>query len=639
MWSGNCRPDSREGRSKNRRVALAPSNPDTVYVGTGEGTLGIDGIDGIGLIVSTDGGGSWSLPITVAGRRFFDLSVHPTIPGEVIAATLNGIQKSTDAGKTWRTTLTGFAATQIVRVPGKPTHLVATVWDILTQTSTSNGLIYRSTNSGDSWTRVGNQPLDPDAGRLSLAIAKDAKTLYVMAGAASGDSKNCGRDPVDQIGIYRSTDEGVTWALRANPITGACPQSNNDPGFDSILAGQGWYANTITVDPNHPEVVYAGGLDLWKSTDGAAHWTKLSHWDLPVTAPKFVHADLHALVWAASALLIGDDGGLHTTGNGGTNFTGRNTGITTRQYYSVSITPADRALVVGGAQDNGTNIRIGTGTTYNEVIGGDGFATAANPTDAKTLYGTVYNSRIFRTTNGGTTFPEVTAAYDPDHETFPFISPLTLDPKNPKTLYTGTNFLYRSTDGGSNWARTSNTDLGDGTTRGYVTTIAIAPSDSKKLLTGAGSGTVKKSLDGGANWTLINGVPRAYISHVEFDPVNANIFYVSVMNAGPNARLLKTTNGGQALTRIDNGLPGFPVHVIRVDPKNSNTLYAGLDVGLYISKDGGATWKVAGDGLPAVSVWDIAIMPDGSLMRVASHGRGIWELLTAPAGGVRGTNP
>jgi photosystem II stability/assembly factor-like uncharacterized protein len=621
-------------------IAIAPSKPDTVYVGTGEGALGIDGIDGIGLIVSTDAGETWSLPVSVGGRRFFDLAVHPTIADELLAATLNGIQKSTDGGKTWRTTLSGFSATQIVRVPQRPTHLVASVWDIVKSDSTDNGFVYRSTDSGETWTRVDHQPLDPDAGRISLAIAKDASAIYAMVASASGDAKDCPSDRVDQIGIYRSIDEGATWTLRANPVTGSCPRTPADAGFDSILAGQGWYANTLAVDPSHPNIVYAGGLDVWKSNDGAAHWIKLSNWNINPSDPRYVHADIHALVWAGAALLVGDDGGMHTTSNGGTAFAGRNTGIVTRQYYSVNITPADRTLIIGGAQDNGTNIRIGAGATYREVIGGDGFGTAANPTDAKNLYGTVYNARIFRTTNGGSGvngFPEVTPTYK-DDERLPFITALTMDPRDPKTLYTGTNFLYRSTNGGTTWARTSNDDLGDGLNRGYVTTIAVAPSDSRKLLTGSGAGSVKKSVDGGAHWSSISGVPRAYVSHVEFDPANADTFYVSLMSAGPNPRLLKTTNGGRSLTRIDNALPAFPIHIVRVDPRSSNTLYVGLDVGLYTSTDGGTTWRVVGNGLPAVSIWDIAVFSNGSLMRVATHGRGFWELVKPP-GASRGTNP
>jgi len=605
-------------------IAVAPSKPQTVYVGTGEGALGIDGIDGIGFIKSTDGGATWTLPVSVSAGKFFAINVHPTKPNELLAATSAGIQKSTDGGVTWKTVFSKYAGTEIARVPGSPAKLLATVWDFASAQPTWNGFVYRSTDGGDTWTKVGGAgtaPFDPDTGRLSLSIAPSApSTVYVLAATASGDSKGCGGDPVDQLGIYRSTDGGTTWQFRANPVTGTCAS-----GFDSILAGQGWYANTIRTAPATATTVYAGGLDLWKSTDGGATWTKKSRWDLDPGSSKYVHADLHALVYAGTKLLIGDDGGVHRTTDTGATFSGLNTGIVTRQYYSIGVSKTDRNLVIGGAQDNGTNIRIGATTQYREVIGGDGFGVAVHPANPTVLYGTIYSSRVFRSTDGGANFDEITPAFGPD-ENRPFITPLTIDPANGSVLYTGSNFLWKTTDGGTTWAKTSATDLGDGSGRGYLTKIAVAPSDTKQILTATGAGVVKLSTDGGATWRTMAGLPARYASHVEFDPKSPATFYVSFMAMGTAPRLLKTTDAGASFSRIDAGLPPFPVHVVRVDPGDSSTLYAGTDVGLFRSADGGASWGRFGTGLPAVSIWDVAILADGSILRVATHGRGFYEL-------------
>jgi photosystem II stability/assembly factor-like uncharacterized protein len=169
--------------------------------------------------------------------------------------------------------------------------------------------------------------------------------------------------------------------------------------------------------------------------------------------------------------------------------------------------------------------------------------------------------------------------------------------------------------------------LGDGSSEGYVTKIAVAKANPQHILTATGSGNVKKSTDGGATWTELHGLPnRRYAAHVEFDPSNVDVFYVSYTTAAASGRLFRTSDGGASFATIEAGLPRFPVHVLRVDPGDSKTLYAGTDVGLYRSPDSGASWARFGTGLPAVSVWDIAILPDGSMMRVASHGRGFFEL-------------
>ncbi len=310
-------------------IAIAPSSPNTIYVGTGEGALGIDGIDGIGFIKSTDGGTTWTLPVSVSARKFFALSVHPTQPNEILAGTSAGIQRSTDGGITWTTQFSTFAGTELARIPGTPTTILAATWDIIPANATWRGFVHRSTDGGATWTEIGGPnvaPFHADTGRLSLAVASSAPgTVYVLSASAEQDAMGCPFDPVDQRGFYRSSDGGTTWSFRSNPVSGTCPN------FTSILAGQGWYANSLVVDRSNPSIVYAGGLDLWKSTDGAATWERKSRWNLVPPNSRYVHADIHELTWAAKRLLVGNDGGIEVSSDQAETFASLNTGVVTRQ--------------------------------------------------------------------------------------------------------------------------------------------------------------------------------------------------------------------------------------------------------------------------------------------------------------------
>ncbi|QJR16704.1 WD40/YVTN/BNR-like repeat-containing protein [Usitatibacter palustris] len=611
-------------------VALAPKSkpedPQVIYMGTGEGVVAIDGIDGIGFLRSPDGGETWDLPVSVSATKFFAINVHPAKSMEVLVATSGGIQKSTDGGKTWATKLANVYGTDLARLPGAPQTVLATVWDVATANQTGRGFIYRSTDGGDSWTKVAGAGLgifDAEAGRMALAVSiSKPGVAYVLAASAQGDSKDCRQDPVDQTGVYRSEDGGQTWSFRSNPITGSCDAD----GHDSILGGQGWYATAITVSPTDPNVLVAGGLDVWRSADGGGSWTKQSRWHEEKTSPTYSHADIHAFAWAGNRLLIGDDGGVGTSSDVARSFSRLDKGITTKQYYSLGISPTDRDLLIGGAQDNGTDIRIGASAEFLEVIGGDGFAVAVNAKDPKVLYGSVYNSRIFRSTDGGKKFSEISPKYSRG-ERRPFITPLTMDPNNSSVLYTGSHLLWKTADGGTTWSKTSETDLADAFGgNGYLTKVAVASLNSQFLLASASNGTVKLSKDGGASWTLQTGLPGSYTTHVEFDPKSLDVFYATYTASSPGGLVYKTIDGGKSFTRVDRGLPRVPVHVLRVDPKDQRILYVGTDVGLYRSTDGGAQWDRYVKDLPAVSIWDIAILSDRSAMRLASHGRGFFEI-------------
>jgi hypothetical protein len=298
--------------------------------------------------------------------------------------------------------------------------------------------------------------------------------------------------------------------------------------------------------------------------------------------------------------------------------------------------PGSSSILIGGAQDNATNIRVADTSLYREVIGGDGFAVGVNPRVPGILYGTLYYNAIYRSSNGGDDFADISPdisqcqsdkQHFPDCEYQPFITPFVMDPVNPSILYTAATTLWRTTNEGQTWARTSKTDLTNGSSADYVATIGVSRSNPKHIITGSAYGIVKESKNGGATWSPITQLPaELYVSHVEFDPSIDSTYYVSYTGSGDGQRLFRTTNGGKSFNPIETGLQEFPVHVVRAHPCHPTTLFAGTDVGLYVSGDGGTNWSALGSGMPSVSIWDIAISSDGTTLGIASHGRGFFEI-------------
>jgi len=661
-------------------LAIDPTNANVLYAGTGEGFFNGDAMRGLGIFKSTDAGASWSqLTGTVTGvpdQAFFfvnDLLISPNDSNRLYAATQFGVWRSLDAGVSWDVVLSNplFIAdssasngsstgcTELaIRSDTNPDVLLAAFGSFDT-----DGL-FRSTDGGDTWSQLGTAAdlRNSSQGRMALAIApSNNDVMYVCMADAGGRLVN----------VYRSIDGGDSWSPRVNlgSVTGPFLLSNlvfATGCFGNSNLGQGWYDNVIAVDPVNPDIVWVGGIDLFRSDDGGQNFGIASYWYFSPGDAEFVHADQHAVVFHPNyngttnqVMYVGNDGGLYRTSNaraatsvedcpfnGGFDplpqivWTSLNNGYGVTQFYHGD-SAKDRDMFGGGTQDNGT-LLVRSATTPNdwfEVIGGDGGYFAIDPSNSQIMYGETQRfPRIRKSTDGGANFsPAVTGITDADGL---FITPIALDEANPNVLWTGGSRAWRTMNAAANWQRVSE-NFPEG---GILSAIAIAPSDSNVVYLGFSNGVVARSTDALAaspTWTEFttgNGLSSGFLSSLAVSPDDPNVAYCTYSTFNV-PHILRTADGGQSWVSLDtlsaSGVPDIPVHWIVVRPCNVEQLYVGTELGVFASDDTGATWVPVNNGLTFTRVETLDLQSD-HLLTAFTHGRGAFRTALAcpcdPAG-------
>jgi photosystem II stability/assembly factor-like uncharacterized protein len=637
-------------------IAIDPSNPKTIWVGTGEPWTRNSVSIGDGVYKSTDGGDNWTSLGLKDTERISKILIDPKDGNTVYACAPGklwsdsddrGVYKTTDGGKTWTKILKGLNAStgcsMISMSPGDSKTLFAGMWDFRRKgwtfrsggdspTAPSGSGFFMTTDGGATWTDLDEKSakgLPPKPwGRIAVSVApSNPKVVYALIEST-------------QSALFRSSDGGKTWQR------GDASQN---------MVWRPFYFGNLIVDPKDENKVYKPDGGLIVSTDGGQSFSGIS---------GGAHGDFHD-VWVdpdnTDHLITGDDGGVWYSYDSGNNWW-KAENLPISQFYHVSTDTADPYHVYGGLQDN--SVWVGdsaypggiTNSRWENLGGGDGFCAFADPSDPNYVYVESQGGEIVRV-NRLTLEPRFIKPqpnYGEGKLRFNWNTPIHMSPNEKGTLYIGAQFLFRSRDHGQTWDRISpdlttndpekqkqeesggvTVDNSDAETHTTIYSISESPRDGQTIWVGTDDGNVQVTRDAGKSWTNVVGnvpnLPKAsWVSWVEasrFDPATAYATFDRHTFGDMDPHVYKTTDYGKTWAPIvgpENKVRGY-AHVIKEDTVSPNLLFLGTEFGLWISLDGGKQWaQYKGGDFPDVAVRDIVIQPRESDLVLATHGRGIW---------------
>ena len=584
-------------------VAIDPSNTNVMYLATGDGDAA--DVFTLGIYKSIDGGATWAPTNLVfnlsSGQTLSKILIDPTNTNTIIVGGRAGIHRSTDAGATWTQTMTAGVRDLEFQV-GTPSVVFAGGYG-------TNVGFWRSTNGGVSWTKIATVP-STAAQRVAVGITA-ADPLYVYALVANDGATST--TAYGLKGIYLSIDGGVTFTQKfLGTTTNTLGWSTGGTGDKE---GQGWYDLSIAVSPTDKNALFTGGVNIWKSTNGGAAWTKNTAWDALHTAANYVHADVHDIIYSGANIFAVCDGGVFKTTNSGTAWTDISTNISNAQMYGLGLSGINANTIISGHQDNGTN-RTTNGTTWAQVNGGDGMLCFIDRTNDNNMFSSIYYGSLYRSTNAGGSFSSI--------YTVPgggWVTPWLQDPVTATTLYAGGTNVVKSINSGTNWTTISSFATAVGT----LVALDVAKSNNQVIVAVSGT-NVMKTINGGTAWTDITaGLPAGTaIQTVHIDVNDANKIYVGLASYAGNAAFC-STNGGTTWTNISAGMQALPVNCFITQNSVAGVVYCGTDLGVYYSNNSGAVWQSFTGGMPGIIVKDLEIFYPTGKIRAATYGRGIWE--------------
>lgn len=577
------------------------SNPDLILIGTGDRDAG--DAPGLGVWRSEDAGETWEVSNTGMGNATVGRMIqHPDYPETIFAATSNGIFVSDDSGLSWDQVRSGNFK-EIVFKPGDPQIIYAA----------TGGNFYRSDNGGESFIQISNGLPGGARGVIGVSEANPEIVYFLLTNSDSFK------------GLYRSEDSGLSFSMRSNSPNIMSWDCNGGSG------GQAWYDLDIAVDPNDEDIIIAGGVNSFKSTNGGSSWSIRSHW-YGGCSVESVHADLHILEYnpVNGRLFVGNDGGIYWTEDGGVNWEEITNGLVISQAYKLGVSHTNPDYVINGYQDNGSSTYVGGTENWVNVGGGDGMECAYDPTDDRYSYSTVYYGSIDRIFNHNNQGQIAGQGVNGITESGGWVTPFLIDHEDGNIMFVGYKNIWRSTNIKSGSTSTVQWQKISSINNSNMNVMAQSRANTDILYVSSGD---KLWYTENAKASTVDWVSRTSdlplpntITALETSPFDENVVYMA-----QQTRIYKSVDKGASWEEITENMSNIQINSIAYYKNAQEALYIGTDVGVFYKDASLEEWIEFGNGMPAsAKVTELEFYYDpedisGDRLRAATYGRGLWS--------------
>ena len=580
-------------------IAIDPNNSQIMYIVTGD-AYATDTYS-IGILKSTNGGTTWittGLSYNANQEKTVNkVIINPNNTDSLYAVTNSNILISTDAGINW---ITVGAIGRWRDIEFKPNN--SNVIYAAKQSSGSSN-IYRSSDGGLNWVVI-NNGITGSRYRPLIAVTPDNPEVIYALFSSSDYSFH---------GIYKSSDSGDNWAIQSDN-----PNILGRETDGSGAGGQSWYDLSLGVSTNNENLIYVGGINIWRSDNGGVNWDIDANSGNNQQLYSYMHVDQHAFEFNphTHVAYAGNDGGFYKYMENLNKWVDISDGLEISQFYNLGLSQSNPKRLVAGAQDNGTEML--TNSTWDAIMGGDGMECKIDHYDDDIVYAEYQYGGLRKSYNGGNSWDNIKpVSYEGGWNT-----PYEMHSINSDLIVIGYDEVYRSTSGGALWDSISYNVSGGQA----IKSIALAPSDENYIYA-ASHTTIKVTKDAGQSWTNIKpGIPNYNITDIAVSNTNPDRAWITLSYYNSTYKVYETNDAGSNWINISgNDLPGLPANCIVYQGGANDDLYIGTDIGVYYKNNTMSDWIAFNNGLPNVVVKELEIHYDEGTISAATFGRGVWE--------------